>query len=99
MNRIGKYDQLQTVAKLLNTQPTVLMDFFVDVGLEVLSRTNLHLLKSLKSSLDNFLESIEPAAAKSIASKNQLPIFTDDELKNFKDELIPVLKNLESKKN
>jgi len=65
MNEIGKFEQLATVAKLLNTNPKVLMDFFVDVGLKVLSQTELTLLKSFQSELNNFINEIE-------SEKNQI---------------------------
>lgn len=59
MNEIGKFEQLSTVAKLLNTNPKILMDFFVDVGLKVVAKTELALLKELKFELDKFIEQIE----------------------------------------
>lgn len=59
MNEIGKFEQLTTVAKLLNTNPKILMDFFVDVGLKVVAKTELALLKELKFELDKFIEQIE----------------------------------------
>jgi len=56
---IGKFEQLQTVAKLLNTDSKVLMDFFVDVGFEILATSQLELLKALQTHLNNFIQKIE----------------------------------------
>jgi len=99
MNQVGKFEQLQTVAKLLNTEPKILMDFFVDVGLEVLSRTHLNLLKNFKTRLDDFLETIEPGAGLSFESKIDLSDFSADDLKKIKENILKVFDRVESKKS
>jgi len=79
MSKVGRYEQLQTVAKLLNSEPKVLVDFFVDVGIEVLSRTQLHLLKEFHAHLDEFIKKIEtPTAGTNL--KNQISLL--DEIKS-----------------
>lgn len=51
---------LQFLTKLMNTKPEIFIQFFIDVGFDVIKKTDQKLLDYLSKSLKDFQSKIDP---------------------------------------
>ena len=68
--KLERTEQIKTIAKLINTSPDVLLDFVVDVGFEVISKSQENILNEFHFKLSEFLKNIESKKNKTIAPAN-----------------------------
>lgn len=54
--RVNRYDELNKLAEELKSTPTAIVNFCVEVGIEVLSRSKDEMIKHFKDVLKNKLE-------------------------------------------